>query len=285
MAAVYVYYQMRLYLIQKGHSEWPKAAGAQTNELPMTSADVDKDTDSKAEMERMGGITLVSVAEKVNDGWSTPRCGSGSRRPFLHSTSSFTIPQGQRGVTRTKSLPSSHAQEMQDIFARQSSSGSPLLTPGSASFDSRADDDRIQDPDTSITSTMHSDVPMLRLPLSANPDIIGSPSRASFQLADAQDYERGTASMDMWRPESMTLGTLGKQARWRAERHGHAHVAGGRDIAADADDYARAHGARRPDYGRRRGESSAALLPRPTDDESASISGVERLQSCVISLH
>jgi hypothetical protein len=45
---------------------------------------------------------------------------------------------------------------------------------------------------------------------------------------------------------------------------------GGRQIADDADMYALARGGRRPDYGRTRGESRAALLGRPGDDDADS---------------
>ena len=44
---------------------------------------------------------------------------------------------------------------------------------------------------------------------------------------------------------------------------------GGREIADDADLFALSRGARRPDYGRMRGESRAALLGRPDWDESS----------------
>ncbi len=85
-------------------------------------------------------------------------------------------------------------------------------------------------------------------------------------------YERGTASMDLWRPESMTLG---QQARPRQS-----YAMSGREIAADADEYARRHG--RPDYGRSRGDSSAALLGRPPslDDEPTNDSdiGIDKLR-------
>lgn len=88
---------------------------------------------------------------------------------------------------------------------------------------------------------------------------------------DDDVFVRGTSSMDMWRPSSMTLSTAGKlaeakheerrqQSRDRAERMG------GREIAKEADEYAASHGASRPEMGRRRGESSAALLGRPEAD-------------------
>lgn len=56
------------------------------------------------------------------------------------------------------------------------------------------------------------------------------------------DSLRGTVSLDIERPRQFMSG---------------------REIAEDADEYAVAHGARRPDLGRMRGESSAALLGRP----------------------
>lgn len=50
---------------------------------------------------------------------------------------------------------------------------------------------------------------------------------------------------------------------------------GGREIADDADLFALSRGARRPDYGRMRGESRAALLGRPDWDERSD-AGSER---------
>lgn len=50
---------------------------------------------------------------------------------------------------------------------------------------------------------------------------------------------------------------------------------GGREIADDADLFAMSRGARRPDYGRMRGESRAALLGRPDWDERSD-AGSER---------
>jgi hypothetical protein len=99
-------------------------------------------------------------------------------------------------------------------------------------------------------------------------DLQDTTPRAS---GDDDVFVRGTSSMDMWRPSSMTLSTAGKlaeakheerrqQSRDRAER------IGGREIAKEADEYAASHGASRPEMGRRRGESSAALLGRPESD-------------------
>ncbi|OCF41811.1 hypothetical protein I317_04417 [Kwoniella heveanensis CBS 569] len=48
---------------------------------------------------------------------------------------------------------------------------------------------------------------------------------------------------------------------------------GGREIADEADAYAIARGARRPDYGRMRGDSRAALLGRPVDDAALEMGG------------
>lgn len=44
------------------------------------------------------------------------------------------------------------------------------------------------------------------------------------------------------------------------------HRVGGREVADEADAYAIAHGARRPEFRRMRGDSRAALLGRPVDD-------------------
>ncbi|WWD17782.1 hypothetical protein CI109_102224 [Kwoniella shandongensis] len=48
---------------------------------------------------------------------------------------------------------------------------------------------------------------------------------------------------------------------------------GGREIADDADSYALTRGARRPEYGRMRGDSRAALLGRPVDDAALEMGG------------
>lgn len=88
---------------------------------------------------------------------------------------------------------------------------------------------------------------------------------------DEVEYVRGTSSMDMWRPSSMTLSALGKQAEAKYEerrlQERKKRGVGGREIARDADEYAVSKGGKRPDLSRARGESSAALLGRPTDIE------------------
>ncbi|TYJ56361.1 hypothetical protein B9479_002909 [Cryptococcus floricola] len=48
---------------------------------------------------------------------------------------------------------------------------------------------------------------------------------------------------------------------------------GGREMADDADAYAVAHGGQRPDFRRMRGDSRAALLGRPVDDAALDMSG------------
>ncbi|WVQ70908.1 hypothetical protein IAR50_000433 [Cryptococcus sp. DSM 104548] len=48
---------------------------------------------------------------------------------------------------------------------------------------------------------------------------------------------------------------------------------GGREMADDADAYAVAHGAHRPEYRRMRGDSRAALLGRPVDDAALDMGG------------
>ncbi|WWC66514.1 uncharacterized protein I206_100417 [Kwoniella pini CBS 10737] len=58
--------------------------------------------------------------------------------------------------------------------------------------------------------------------------------------------------------------------------HDTARVKGGREIADEADIYAISKGARRPEYGRMRGDSRAALLGRqPVDDTALEMGGVD----------
>ncbi|RXK39777.1 hypothetical protein M231_02970 [Tremella mesenterica] len=61
------------------------------------------------------------------------------------------------------------------------------------------------------------------------------------------------------------------------------NVMGGRDIADEADLYAMRHGARRPEYGRSRGDSRAALLGRPRAGSDISSIGDENLLSVSLS--
>lgn len=116
-----------------------------------------------------------------------------------------------------------------------------------------------------------------------NASIVSNASRLSEQLLldleettpkhsdDEAEYIRGTSSMDMWRPSSMTLSALGKQAEveyeGRLQQEKGKQGASGREIARDADEYALSGGATRPARNRMRGESSAALLGRPSDTE------------------
>jgi hypothetical protein len=240
IAALYIYYQLRLYLIQRGDSRWPGESG-QPIDLPMSSADLEgKAYTASISSKDDFGAPLVMI-DDMSDEMSQV---GGRRKPFIHSSSSFNVTP-RAPLSRANSLPASGALDVMEYLGKstpgslgQHGTATPQLTAGERSG-----------------TPSYTEQPLLR-----------ALDRLNASALDEPSSERGTASLDLWRPESMTLGQTGRQPPARAT------VKSGREIAAEADLYARAHGARRrSEYGRSRGDSSAALLGRPPslDEESA----------------
>lgn len=241
VAAVYVYYQMRLYLILNGHSTWPDQDSA-AMALPMTAARIPGQSYTPSIVSKTDpDATCMGPLVFIDDvSYEKSQSGRGyARRPFLHSNSSFIVTP--RTLSRANSLPTSGAIDIQDQLSKRLES--------------------LFDTSKNTTTSSAADLLGASLRPSADAESTHRSMMVHDDIAALHDvhYERGTASMDLWRPESMTLGQQGKPPR--------PHVVSGREIAADADTYARLHGRR--EYGRTRGDSSAALLGRPPslDDE------------------
>ena len=290
IAAVYIYYQMRIYLLKK--EKYNRAV-----QMEMEGRG------DNPEMTMVPGSTGTSVggrrsldgeamASSVNMPYTDEPCPATAyrqvqtqknvRRPFLHSNSSYGVLSGSHTHSRSKSL---HEQDGQNIseylkLKRQSQlhhiptesvHNTPDLVISTVADEGSVQRDESTEGSSNDTSGFHLDVDQsiddIRKTRRRSDTNASSASRASEKLL--QQYEeivqagemvRGTASLDLWRPEHMSLQQSGRNGT-------RSPPPSGRDIARDADTFAAMHGARRPDLGRSRGESSAALLGRPPMDD------------------
>jgi hypothetical protein len=204
------------------------------------------------------------------------------RRPFLHSNSSFGILSGSNTPSRSKSLHETDGQAISE-YLRSRNYDTVYHNGSDSRYDtphvviSSATDADVQPSDASgsarsasyldITQAMQ-DGQKTRPRSDTNASATSKASESLLQQYDdivrAGEVVRGTASMDLWRPSHMSLHH--HAGREEAIARARSPPRSGREIAQDADTYAALHGALRPDLGRMRGESSAALLGRPELD-------------------
>ncbi|KAK4688329.1 hypothetical protein P7C73_g1782, partial [Tremellales sp. Uapishka_1] len=214
VAAVYIYYQMRLVMRRQDKlrlsAEYLPTYDESTAQEPPTIM-IEKDQDALH-----------------------------ARRPWLFSTPSYS---SSRTPSRTKSLPGPlDAQELREwLQLEEAASGwnTPAMSDADSPFFAHS-----LNPSASTSALLSAPSPYLAPTRYSAPDV-----------ADLSDVE---AEGDTYPPrirETMSLDLVRNLP------------AGGREIAADADRYAIARGARR-DGGRSRGESRAALLGRPIVAES-----------------
>jgi hypothetical protein len=291
IAAVYIYYQMRIYLLKK--EKYNRAV-----QMEMEGRG------DNPEMTMVPGSTRTSVGgrrsldgEAITSSLDMPytdepcpttayrqvQTQKNVRRPFLHSNSSYGVLSGSHTPSRSKSLHEQDGQNISEYLkskrqsqlhhdrAPESGYNTPDVVISSAMGEGPVQRDDSMERPPNDTSGFHLDVAQsiedIKKTRRRSDTNASSASRASEMLL--QQYEeivqageivRGTASLDLWRPEHMSLHQSGKD-RTRSP------PPSGRDIARDADTFAAMHGARRPDLGRSRGESSAALLGRPPMDD------------------
>lgn len=265
VAAIYIYYQMRLYIIKRNWQD--QALEAQQSATDMVQVGGE---DAIAGVDAPPPPPYPTIVAAADDLWiykdTQYKDSARHRRPFLHSNSSFSVTPAR---TPRRSRSFSHAQ------------GDPSPSP------------RHQDLITFNTPSLRGQE-LASPPLLAVTPNVGGRHRSGtvtsqFSLLsrvsdneppeahDPAHEARGTASLDLWRPVDMTLGDSWRTpSRTRTPSLDETPTSGltdypppaparvsGREIARDADEYAVRHGASRPQLGRTRGESSAALLPRP----------------------
>ncbi|KAJ9100956.1 hypothetical protein QFC19_005352 [Naganishia cerealis] len=344
IAAIYIYYQMRIYMICSGLESASSTLVTSPEMAQVPTLNVLQDLEGKLTAAgypppyrpRSGTILSGEAAPA----YSTIQQQKYERRPFIHPNSSYfenaggaanAGRSGSRNPSRSRSM-GHRAQDDIDVYMGQNRMANQSTT--SSRRDSAEPvpyrDDVVQGSKFVIDSAGKSDESRFLTDLATIPHAaFGSttPPRLSAHLAlpgsfeaessgstgatttanrsrsatnasmasnashlseqllldlgettprhsedDDVEYVRGTSSMDMWRPSSMTLSAIGKQAEAKYEERRRQQERGkrasGREIARDADEYALRKGARRPDIvNRTRGESSAALLGRPTDVE------------------
>lgn len=198
-----------------------------------------------------------------------------SRRPWLQTANSSL---SSKKVSRARSLPGQLSPEQMREW--NEADIDPLATPGLGPRIEEASVDKLDEagrlPNFSPEFLMSSTIPMGSIPRTSP----SSPSRASLTLPTSYlDPESNSDSpaADLYPPARTswgdnTRGTVSLDIA-RPLRNSRSPGGSGREIADDADEYAHLRGARRPDYGRFRGESRAALLGRPTEDDLSSDGG------------
>lgn len=226
IAAVYVYYQMRL-VWKRRELELPTTLGVQMVENP-TWADVveaEKREVEEKDMVMINGeksfLPTLGMGEKP---WTTAT-GTGSRAWSVphHMTEAEMREFREEMDGSSQPIPSVKIDEVPRFAASFDIPRSSTSTPSPTRPSNRHLDIAPDEPNT---------------PDSAR---AGSPSSLLPHSTD-RSGSRYTSSLDLARSEN---------------------AAGGRSVADDADNYAYNRGGRRPDFGRMRGESRAALLGQP----------------------
>ncbi|WWC58467.1 uncharacterized protein I303_101009 [Kwoniella dejecticola CBS 10117] len=267
VAAVYIYYQMRIVMRRNSALS-----------LPTTVENIDSSMTMSEFPDEKGGSTGVGVSNNLH-----------ARRPWLYTNnstySSTGSASGFRTPTRSWSMPGHMNEEelrewVQEMEHEQSASvklnshidapaikidaehGEPLngmfdnlpsvFTPGlMENPDSRY---RLGFSGTSISPSGTSTPAYME-----NDGLISTEDLNLSTTYPPTPPKRGESSTPV--PKSSTDTPSGR---------------GGREIADEADLYAISKGARRPEYGRMRGDSRAALLGRqPHDDTALEMGGVD----------
>jgi len=290
IAAVYIYYQMRIYLLKKekyNRAVQMEMEGRGDNpEMTMVPGSTGTSVGGRRSLDGQATTTSADMAYTdepcPTSAYRQVQTQKNVRRPFLHSNSSYGVLSGSHTPSRSKSLHEQDGQNISEYLKSKRQSqfnhsrtdsgyNTPDVVVSSVMDEGSVQRDRPVEEAAKAASGFHLDVAQsmedIKKTRRRSDTNASSASRASEMLL--QQYEeivqagemvRGTASLDLWRPEHMSLHQSGND-RTRSP------PPSGRDIARDADTFAAMHGARRPDLGRSRGESSAALLGRPPMDD------------------
>lgn len=244
IAAIYIYYQMRLVMVRRDiamETDLPTHPGAVAmTERPSPSwADVDdKGVDGKPQV-----VMVEDEKAFVPELNNAELKGLAARRPWLFTNPSYSSANstGSTAALRGWSVPHHMTEgEMREFLAEmESGQATPMIRVDQAppTFNSPFDADAPRLSSSSPTESVPPRDTLTPRPGSIDGARDGNP-RYSSRTTNSLDLARGSP-----RPEA------------------------GRELADDADRYAYARGGRRPDYGRLRGESRAALLGRPDDVE------------------
>jgi hypothetical protein len=299
VAAVYIYYQMRIYLLKK--ERYDRALQLELDGRDGDPEMVMVDNTAPSAIGARRSLDGREMREYSLDGsyrdeicpasaYKRAQETKATRRPFLHSNSSFGVFSGTSTPSRSKSLHERDGSAISEYLRtkrmEQATEGGIAGSETPMVVVSSAVDDHVVDPGRTSESNEGDRIEPLLNPFrnptstATRPRSDTNASNASGRLlqqyneiVEAADVVRGTASLDLWRPADMSLHRHGQ-----SHDHGRQHQDGpgarsrsppvsGREIAEEADQFAALRGAPRPELGRTRGESSAALLGRPDLDD------------------
>lgn len=229
VAAVYIYYQMRLYMIKR---DWKD----QALEAQVVAAE--------SEMVQRTSDAPPTIA--FDDSMT------GRRRPFIHSNSSFSVAQvAARSPQRSRSM--SHVNKDADLII--------LASPSLRAQDSTSPPLLAVTPGRHRSDTVNSQLSLLTRVSDTQQALDWDQTRgtASLDLWRPVDMTLGDGARSRTRSPSRQSSIEEKE---KDTGYPPPSRVSGREIARDADEYAVRHGATRPALGRMRGDSSAALLGR-----------------------
>ncbi|KAL7419419.1 hypothetical protein Q5752_006257 [Cryptotrichosporon argae] len=258
IAAIYIYYQMRI-MIKRGSVVLPPLSG----EGGPTWADLEVAEDRRVSMVEVRG----EKGRRSIDVFLGPQPRRG-RMPGLSPGLEDGYPIRTPG--RTRSLPGPIGEnEMRDWLAQIDTA---LLTGGGAVQNGFSEEGAAVPDRRALTETTPAPgIPLIAIHDSPSttpvglpgaepaPEIEYPPLRAPHRRVDSAASRASSRSrVDSLRDRDGGRGTVSLDIERRT---------GGRDVADDADRYAYLRGGRRADYARMRGDSRAALLGRPEDDD------------------
>lgn len=241
VAAVYIYYQMRLVIKRNAAMDLPTS---------MT----DSSLPTWEDVQRESGTAMIELTDEKG--------GAHVRRPWLHSNGSYNNTPGSWTPARSKSLPGELTEEDMAQWVTEMRYNDNPMASGSivAAYGAGGDVPPPFSYFSPAPSFNHLSVAG-DSPAPTRPTPSRTNSRAALLASDStsiveSSIHRDTVSLDLVREPQ-------------------AEIRGGRGVAADADNLAVARGARRPGYGRSRGDSGAALLGRgDLDRDRASDDGL-----------
>lgn len=269
VAAVYIYYQMRMVMkrrdkelanslpVHQGDMAMVETSPRASSVSPAWAAAAAADGDDKN--------LEVYVPELAKDELK----GLAARRPWLFTNPSMAGSINGNGWnaanTRTWSVPHHMTESELREFRmemEQSGANTPMVRVGtddappafgSPFTEKSSSSSPTRDRLSPVDQYPPRDWDMLAPPSTRDPSSTRI-SSSSDRPTSPRIVPRSGGSLDLARPASSS-------------------ALGGREIADEADMYAYERGGRRPDFSRMRGESRAALLGRPTDDQLSIKSG------------
>ncbi|KAK8866019.1 hypothetical protein IAR55_001170 [Kwoniella newhampshirensis] len=257
IAAVYIYYQMRLVMRKRL--------------LAMPSA-IDSTT---------GSVTMLEFPDEKREGGSN---SFHARRPWLFTNGSTISTvggvNGSRTPTRSWSMPGHMNEEEwrdwvqelefeQGVLATSSGRvGTPAIkVDGNAIVDDFDPAPPLITPFDTPSAKYNTTTSGASTPMYTEQDMLVPALSFPTDKLNALDTTYPPTSSKRGEPSTRTSSAM-ELTPPRNNR-----PVGGREIADDADLYALSRGARRPEYGRMRGDSRAALLGRPVDDAALEMGG------------